>query len=378
MLAIVEKPMATDWTKTAAEIAATIAEHAARHDADDSFVEEGFAALAEAEFFAALVPEELGGGGASVAEICEAIRIIGAACGSTALAASMHSHVVAVAAWRWKHQAAPTEGLLKRIAAEKLKMVSSGGSDWLQSAGKLEKVDGGYRFTARKAFASGSPVGDLLGSSGVYDDPDEGPTVLHFAVPLKGEGVRLEPSWQVLGMRGTGSDDVVFDDLFIPDAAIVGRRPQGQWHMLFHVISKIAFALIYSAYLGIAEGARERALELVKKRPVNPLLAQAVGEMDNQLLAARLAHRRMVEIAETGTPGPETTSEAMQCRTLAGQAAIDTVAKAMEVAGGAAFYRKAGLERAFRDVQAARFHPLQEKPQLDLAGRVALGWDIDG
>lgn len=50
----------------------------------------------------------------------------------------------------------------------------------------------------------------------------------------------------------------------------------------------------------------------------------------------------------------------------------------MEVAGGAAFYRKTGLERAFRDVQAARFHPLQEKPQLDPAGRVALGWDIDG
>ena len=370
--------MATDWTAKAEEIATAIADCAAVHDSDDSFVTEGFAALEEAGFFAALVPEELGGGGASVGEICEAIRIIGAACGSTALAASMHSHVVAVAAWRWKHQGAPTEGLLKRIAAEKLKMVSSGGSDWLNSAGTLEKVEGGYRFTARKAFASGSPVGDLLGSSGVYDDPDEGPTVLHFAVPLKGEGVRLEPSWQVMGMRGTGSDDVLFDNLFIPDAAIVGRRPQGQWHMLFHVISKIAFALIYSAYLGIAEGARGRALELVKKRPVNPLLAQAVGEMDNRLLAARLAHRRMVEIAETGTPGPETTSEAMQCRTLAGQAAIDTVAKAMEVAGGAAFYRKAGLERAFRDVQAARFHPLQEKPQLDLAGRVALGWDIDG
>jgi len=50
----------------------------------------------------------------------------------------------------------------------------------------------------------------------------------------------------------------------------------------------------------------------------------------------------------------------------------------MEVAGGAAFYRKTGLERTFRDIQAARFHPLQEKPQLDLTGRVALGWDIDG
>jgi alkylation response protein AidB-like acyl-CoA dehydrogenase len=378
MLAIVEKPMATDWKAKAEEIALAIADCAAAHDADDSFVSEGFAALEEAGFFSALVPEELGGGGASVGEICDAIRIIGASCGSTALAAAMHSHIVAVAAWRWQHQGAPTDGLLKRVAAEKLKLVSSGGSDWLKSAGTLEKAEGGYKLTARKAFASSSPTGDLLMTSAVYDDPAEGPTVLHFAAPLKGEGVSIAPTWRTMGMRGTGSDDVVFDGLFIPDAAIAGKRPQGQWHMLFHIISMIAFALIYSAYRGIAEGARNRAIGIARKRPEDALLAQLVGEMENSLLSARLAHRRMIEIAETGTPGPETTSEAMTCRTLVGQAAIDTVAKAMEVAGGAAFYRKTGLERAFRDVQAARFHPLQEKPQLDLTGRVALRWDIDG
>ena len=83
MLALVEKPMTTDWTKKAEEIAAAIGEHAARHDADDSFVTEGFAALEEAGFFAALVPAELGGGGASVREICDVLKTIGAACGST-------------------------------------------------------------------------------------------------------------------------------------------------------------------------------------------------------------------------------------------------------------------------------------------------------
>jgi acyl-CoA dehydrogenase len=368
----------TDWTKKAEEIAGAIASHAAKHDSDDSFVEEGFVALEEAGFFKALVPEELGGGGASIDEICNALRIIGAACGSTALAASMHSHIVAVAAWRWQYQNAPTDALLKRVVAENLKLVSSGGSDWLKSAGTMEKVEGGYKLTARKAFASGSTVGNILNTSAVYDDPVDGPTVLHFGAPLKGEGVRIEPTWQVMGMRGTGSDDVVFDGLFIPDAAIAGKRPQGRWHMLFHVISKIAFALIYSAYVGVAEGARNRAVEMAKKRPADPMLAQLVGEMENELLRSRLAHRRMIEIAETAEPGPETTSEAMACRTLVGQAAIATVSKAMEVAGGSAFYRKSGLERAFRDVQAARFHPMQEKPQQDLAGRIALGWDIDG
>lgn len=270
------------------------------------------------------------------------------------------------------------DALLKRIADEDLKLVSSGGSDWLNSAGTMEKVDGGYRLTARKAFASGSVTGNIMNTSAVYDDPIDGPTVLHFGAPLKGEGVTIEPTWKALGMRGTGSNDVVFDGVFIPDAGIAGKRPQGKWHMLFHIISMIAFAPIYAAYLGVAEGARNRAVELVKNRPHDSLLAQNVGEMDNHLQAARLAHRRMVELAETGTPGPETTNEAMICRTLCADSAIACVTKAMEVAGGLAFYRKSGLERAFRDIQAARFHPLQEKPQKDFAGRIALGWDIDG
>jgi acyl-CoA dehydrogenase len=77
-------------------------------------------------------------------------------------------------------------------------------------------------------------------------------------------------------------------------------------------------------------------------------------------------------------PGPETTNRAVVARTLAGQAAIRTVERAMEVAGGASFYRRVGLERAFRDIQGSRFHPLQEKAQWRYTGRLALGLDIDG
>jgi len=81
MLAIMERAGAkTEWSDTANEIAAAIASYNAQHDADDSFVEEGFAALTDAGFFKALVPPELGGGGASVREICDVLRIVGASC----------------------------------------------------------------------------------------------------------------------------------------------------------------------------------------------------------------------------------------------------------------------------------------------------------
>jgi alkylation response protein AidB-like acyl-CoA dehydrogenase len=180
-----------------------------------------------------------------------------------------------------------------------------------------------------------------------------------------------------MGMRGTGSNDVVITDLFVPDSAIGGRRPLGEWHILFHIISKIAFAFIYSAYLGVAEQASLEALAVARRRRPSAATAFLAGELENELLAARLAHQRMVQIAEDAEPGPETTSESMACRALAGSHAINAVTKALELAGGGAFYRRSPIERAFRDIQAARFHPLQAKPQLEFTGRVALGWDID-
>lgn len=378
MLMTLESQKTRDWIAEAQTIADAIAPLADRHDGEESFVDQGYAALKQAGFFKALVPVELGGGGATLAEMCAAIRVLGAACGSTALAFSMHTHLVAAAAWRWRHQGAPTDGLLKRVAAEDLVLVSSGGSDWLTSGGTATRVEGGFRIDARKAFSSGCQAGDLLMTSAVYDDPEAGPTVLHFGVPLRGEGVTIAETWHVLGMRGTGSHDVVLDQVFVADAGVAGRRPRGKWHMLFHVISMIAFAPIYSAYAGVADGARATALAIARKRGSDSDLLRRAGEMENAHAAMDLALRAMIDIAETGTPGPETSSAAMVRRTLVGRAAIETVERALELAGGAAFYRKAGLERAFRDVQGARFHPLQPGPQLELAGRVALGADIDG
>jgi len=202
--------------------------------------------------------------------------------------------------------------------------------------------------------------------------------VLHFAVPLKGEGMTILDTWHVLGMRGSGSHDVELKNVFVPDAAISGRREQGKWHMLFHIISMIAFPLIYSAYLGVAEGARAKALQIARGKTGDEQLPYLVGEMENAFASAAMAVDQLIHNAETAMPGPETTNRAVVARTLAGQAAIRTVERAMEVAGGASFYRRVGLERAFRDIQGARFHPLQEKAQLRYTGRLALGLDIDG
>jgi acyl-CoA dehydrogenase len=127
----------------------------------------------------------------------------------------------------------------------------------------------------------------------------------------------------------------------------------------------------------VVEAAREKALALARPRAADPGLAYLVGELELELTTARLAWAELVALAADSTPGVETTNRITAARTLLGRAAIRTVEKAMEVAGGTAFYREHGLERLFRDVQGARYHPLQEKVQLRMSGRLALGLDID-
>src|SRR5437867_11190197 len=195
-----------DWLATAKRLSDDFATRAAKHDSDDSFVAENYAALREAKLFSAPVPADLGGGGASYAEHVAIIRAIARGCGSTALAYSMHSHLLQATIWRHRHNATPpAEPLLRRIAKEELVLVSSGGSDWLDGSGTLTKSDGTYSFSARKIFGSGGPAGDLLLTTGVYDDPEKGPTVLHFGVSMKDPGVKVQDNWRTMGMRGTGS-----------------------------------------------------------------------------------------------------------------------------------------------------------------------------
>lgn len=369
---------APDWRPVLAELGPRFAAKAATHDAGDTFVSENFAELRAKHLFSLHVPTELGGGGAPFAEMCELLRTLARSCGSTALAFSMHTHLVAAMVWRWRNENAPVEPMLRRIATEQIVLVSTGGADWLSSSGRAEKVDGGYRVTARKIFASGCPSGDLLMTSAIYDDPDHGPTVLHFGVPLKADGVKVLDTWHVMGMRATGSHDVQLDGVFVPDAAIGARRVPGVYHPLVHVVAKVALPLIYSVYVGLADAARDLAVREAARRRDEPGVQLLVGEMEDELAAAHLAMADLVHAGTDAAPGVETTNRVMISRTLAARAAIRTVDKAMDVAGGSSFYRPLGLERIFRDVQAARFHPLQEKLQLRLTGRLALGLGIDG
>jgi acyl-CoA dehydrogenase len=372
-----KKPVETNWRTVLAEVGPLLAEEDRRCDEMNQFAGANFALLRERGFLELGVPVELGGAGLTRTELSEMLRTLARHCSSTALALAMHTHVLAAAAWRWRHQNAPMEGLLKRVVAERLQLLSSGGSDWLDGSGKAVKVEGGYRIYARKIFASGSPSANLFMTGAIDEDAPEGPMMLQFGIPMNAAGVSIKETWDTMGMRGTGSHDVLLDDVFVPDAAIGARRKPGVWHPLMHIVAMVAFPLVYSVYTGVAEAARDLAVAAAAKRR-DPAVIDLVGAMDTELAAARMALESMVAFSETAQPGPETTNTIFMHRTLVARSAIKTVELALEVAGGASYHRRSGLERLFRDVQGARFHPLPEHQQRRLAGRLALGLPIDG
>ena len=231
-----------DIVGIAHQLAKKLSERAAEIDQNDRFVGENYALLKDAGLVEAGVPRELGGGGAEIPELAEMLRVLARSCGSTALAFSMHTHQVAIPAWRWRHQkAVAVEPLLKRIAAEKIILLSSGGSDWIGGSGKAERDGDGYRITARKVFTSGAEAGDLLMTGAIHECDDGTRKVIHFGVPMTSGAVHIEDTWRTLGMRGTASNDVVIENLFIPDANVAFTRKAGEWHPVFQTIATIAF-----------------------------------------------------------------------------------------------------------------------------------------
>jgi alkylation response protein AidB-like acyl-CoA dehydrogenase len=365
--------------ETAEQLGKVFASSAEQSDDTDSFVAENFKLLRSSGLVEAAVPRELGGGGATIDDLAQMLRTMARYCGSTALAFSMHTHQVAIPAWRWRHQALTlVEPLLKRVAEERIILLSSGGSDWIGGSGAAERVEGGYKITARKIFTSAAPAGDLLMTGAVFkEDSSSPPMVLHFAIPMNSSHVKVMNNWKTLGMRATGSHDVVIDGHVVPESAVVLKRKAGEWHLVFQIIATIAFPLVYSVYLGVAEAARDIALALASKRRSDHHATELVGKMQTALLGATLAHQAMLATVRRNSFGADSVNEVMMARNLLARHAIETVEYAMEAAGGAGFYRAQGLERRFRDIQGARYHPLQQGPQALYAGSMALGLPVD-
>ena len=169
----------------------------------------------------------------------------------------------------------------------------------------------------------------------------------------------------------------MIDGHVVPDAAVSLSREAGKWHPLFQIIATIAFPLVYSVYLGVAESARDIALEPRQAEAAASTRSSSPAGWTPSSPVARLAHDFMLDAIRKSAPNAATVNQVMTGKQLVTQHAIAAVELAMELAGGAGFYRAAGLERCFRDIQAARYHPLQSGAQAQYAGAMAMGLPVD-
>ena len=180
-------------------------------------------------------------------------------------------------------------------------------------------------------------------------------------------------------MRATGSQTIVFDEVFVPEGAIALEREQGEFHPAWNVVLTVAMPLIMSAYVGIAERAMEVAVNIGKKYARNQKhMPYIIGKLYNTLISAQSQWKAMYALTNNFNfkPDGDITIDILSLKTNVANMTIQTVKEAMEAIGGQSFYKKNELERLFRDIQAAQFHPLPKWEQYAFTGERLLGTNV--
>jgi len=252
-------------------LAPGFAARAARHDREASFPFENFKELAEAGLLALTVPAAQGGSGAGAREAARVINIFGRADPSTALVLSMHyiHHLTIAKSGRWPAH------LSSKLARETLDGValinalrvepdlgspSRGGLP----ATTARRTPEGWRITGRKIYSTGAPI---LKWYAVWAQTDELEVrVGIFLVPAGLPGTRIIETWDHLGLRASGSHDVVFDDVLFPLDHEVDVRTPEQWLAPDTAQIAINAILVAAVYDGVARAARDWLIGFLKTR----------------------------------------------------------------------------------------------------------------
>ena len=390
-------PSQQKWHDLAARHADDFATRADVYDREGRFPFENYAAMKESGYTAMPIPADLGGGGASLLDICIAQNRLAQGCGATALAVNMHFGLPFVMTdLIAQGQDGPKE-LLERVAREKLIVfgaVTDPNVDSLKgitglgyTTVKATKTDGGYLINGRKGFGTNSPIGDLFGCTAIYDDPDEGEVGFIFILPSDTQGLVCLNDWDTMGMRASQSHSWRLENVFVEEDHIIRHQPW-QWDEYARGLWAWHGGSFGAVYLGIAKAARDFAINQTKDRtrlpfkhpesyyPGHQFLA---AEMDIGLHAAWSFQLSVAEkLSDPAVRDDATFVEAFAMQYFCMRTAQEVVNKAVDMVGGAALARRLPLERYYRDVRAGPMHPVGGYDALELIGKHAFGlpWDV--
>lgn len=359
-----------------------LARHAPEHDRDASFPWEGIRAVHEAGLLTAAVGTRYGGRGLSATETVDVFLALGQGDPSVALISAMtvfqHAAQDATGAWpaelydRVLAQSAAGPTLLNAVRAEpELGAPARGGLP----ATTARRTADGWSVSGHKGFATGS---EGLAYHLVWVVTDEAePRVGHVIVPGDDPGIRIERTWDHLGMRASSTHDVVYDDVRVPyenfSGAPVGTVPN-------NAAPHGAFAVAVPAlYVGVARAALAAYATFVRERVPTSLgrplatlerIQSVAGEARAQLVQAELVLRAIAADVDAGRPRADALGLVKHLTSRSAISAVETLVAAI---GNPGLTRGLPFERHLRDVLCARPHPPQDDAALLAAGRSLLG-----
>ena len=379
-------PRDPDHIERALMLAPRFAARAALHDREASFPFENFKELSEAGLLALTVPAALGGGGVGAREAARTLGIIAKADPSTALVLSMHyiQHLVMARSQRWPVR------LARKLAKETVEGVA------LINALRVEPdlgspargglpatiarcTETGWRLTGRKIYSTGAPILKWYAVWAKTDEPEI--RVGLFLVPAGLPGMRIEETWDHLGLRASGSHDVIFEDVAFPlDYEIDVRKPE-EWATPDFTQGILSAILVSSIYDGVARAARDWLIQFLKERvPANlgaPLASLPRAQEILGAIEARLAvNARLIDsFAGDFDDGVLLdATEASAIKMTVTNNAVAAVEDALSLSSNHGLTRANPLERHYRDVLCGRVHTPQDDATRVTLGRLALGF----
>lgn len=346
--------------------------------------------LTEAGHFRLLQPRRFGGFEAAPSDFYSSVRTLASACGSTGWVAS----VVGVHPWHL--------GLFDVRAQQD---VWGENPDTLISSayapmGRATASDGGYFFSGRWSYASGCGHADWVLVGGfVVDDAGDPIDFRTFLVPAR--DYRIDDVWDTVGLRGTGSNDIVVEDAFVPEhrtlsfAATVQCRAPGQdvnTAALYRLPFSAVFSTAISAPLvGMADGAyasftdhQTRRAESVSalRIPDDPFMHVAMAESARDIELAWVQLNRNLDAMLALASESRRIPVSLRVKTRRDQVsasgmAVAAIDRLFDHGGGGALRSSGPLQRFWRDAHAGRAHVINDPHQtLELFGRKELGHDI--
>ena len=366
-------------------LAAVFRQESAQADRAEQLSDVGVRALKASGYAALTVPARLGGLGASLYEFAAAQERLGRADASLALVAAMNAHLLGSVgeAGSWPEdiyaelaRAGVTRGALSNSLASEIDLgsPSRGG---LPST-RAVRVDGGWQVTGLKTWSTGSRALDFLVVTAAVD----GREVWRFVIPAGTPGVVVLPTWKgSLGLRGSGSDDVQFTDVFVPDSHAL--PPAGPLTAVAQASSSGWFwTAVAATYLGVGQAALDAFVQYANERVPTalgeaiatlPKVQQAAGQMNLELLSARALLHSVTRAWAEPEARPGLLPRLAAAKLLCTNAAVSVTDLALRAAGGAALTAGLPLERSFRDARAGLTHPPSDDAALSMLGKRVLG-----